>query len=594
MASQAAVVQMKASVPARPRRALALAVAGGLALSGSAAAAQPFVTKIIDDAPGSAECVDPLGLANPSPDVNNMPQAEVQIAVSNGGQLAAVAKDYRYGPIDDTTYNARVWNALYLSDDAGQSWRNQLFEESNPNIGITGVTGTDFGQQPGQAIRLSLETDPVAEFDRDGNLYTCALAYDRDPSGQLPSSPSAIAVSRLTPEGRVVPGTSHLLGLEADPQLFNDKNWLAVDRTEPVESTVVVASWRLFTYGDAPPAVEGGYVAVSADGAASFGSPIRLPIPLDTAPWSQFYQPLLGPDPETGRKTLYVVFRTIRDDQSLAMHLIKADIDGLAPGTSALHEHLANPQSWSYLPDRISGEHAFGSAGLGGAFRFDSYFMPAHDLATGMLYAVTHAFDDTTLLPRVVVVRSADGGVGWTSPRQVSPCEAGYQIMPTLAVHSGTVSVVWYDTRHDPAFAWLSPIRGLDVYYADLDAELGVERVLRLTPETQRADHPVFTQRSALATSLSERRLMPHDWAPPGVPRPHDQVPGGLCSAATPDGCVPYGFIGDYIGLAADGHYAYAAWCDLRDLVIDTDICAGHSCNGRRNQNIYFARIAKD
>ena len=55
-----------------------------------------------------------------------------------------------------------------------------------------------------------------------------------------------------------------------------------------------------------------------------------------------------------------------------------------------------------------------------------------------------------------------------------------------------------------------------------------------------------------------------------------------------------YGFIGDYIGLAADARFAYAAWCDLRDLVHDADVCDGHSCNGRRNQNIYFARIPKD
>ncbi len=54
-----------------------------------------------------------------------------------------------------------------------------------------------------------------------------------------------------------------------------------------------------------------------------------------------------------------------------------------------------------------------------------------------------------------------------------------------------------------------------------------------------------------------------------------------------------YGFIGDYIGLAANREYAYAVWTDLRDLDLTDGVCAGHSCNGRRNQNVYFARIRK-
>ena len=67
-------------------------------------------------------------------------------------------------------------------------------------------------------------------------------------------------------------------------------------------------------------------------------------------------------------------------------------------------------------------------------------------------------------------------------------------------------------------------------------------------------------------------------------------------TALTTEDCTEerYGFIGDYIGLAADRNFAYAAWADLRDLVHDAGVCAGHSCNGRRNQNVYFARIPKN
>lgn len=561
-------------------------------------AAASFSTKITDDRPATAACTDPFSLPVPTADVNNQPQAEVSLAVSEDGRLAATAKDYRYSPIDDTTYNRRVWNGLYFSENSGESWRNLTFEDASPNTGISGVTTGAYGQAPGQRVRLTQQTDPVAEFDREGNLYTCAFAFEPDPPQQLAGpSAGAIVVSRWDASGRLVPGTTHFLGLEADGRLSNDKNWIAVDRTSATSETVVVASWRLFTYVDDPPAHEGGYIAVSADGAASFGDPIRLPIPLADAVDSQFYQPLLGPDPLTGRKTLYVFFTTNTEpNHAIAMHLIKADIAGLPLGTAALHAHLENPASWRYLPNRIAGLYAYGSDGFDGAFRFVSFFMPAIDRETGQLYAVADPFEPGSRLSRVIASRSSDGGTTWTPPRDVDAPGRGYQLMPTAAFHSGTLSVLWYDSRHDAEFAPLSLIRGIDVYYAELDAQLDPRRVLRLTPETQRADHPVFTRARPVESQLRRRRG-PHDFdlpqaAPP--PRLPAQQAEGL-SVSSQD-CVSerYGFIGDYIGLAADARFAYAAWCDLRDLVHDADVCDGHSCNGRRNQNIYFARIPKD
>jgi hypothetical protein len=158
--------------------------------------------------------------------------------------------------------------------------------------------------------------------------------------------------------------------------------------------------------------------------------------------------------------------------------------------------------------------------------------------------------------------------------------------MSTVAYHSGTVSVLWYDSRHDMEFAPFAVIRGIDVYYAELDQELQTRRILRLTPDTQQADHPVFTRarpQGSVASPLMQQEM----------PYPSRAFPDFI--AQTAEGCydMRYGFIGDYIGLAANRDYAYAVWTDLRDLHTTDGICAGHSCNGRRNQNIYFARITK-
>ncbi len=127
----------------------------------------------------------------------------------------------------------------------------------------------------------------------------------------------------------------------------------------------------------------------------------------------------------------------------------------------------------------------------------------------------------------------------------------------------------------------LGGVFGIDVYFAELDASLALRRVRRLTPSLQRANQPVFTQtRPAGVASAGE---LPHEAGPPGGVR-----------AAREQDCESdrYGFIGDYIGLAADADHAYAVWTDLRDLDPGSTVCTGHSCTGgNRNQNIYFARI---
>jgi hypothetical protein len=515
-----------------------------------------------------------------------MPQAEVWIDVSEDGRLAACAKDYRYGPINDTTYNARVWNGFYYSTNSGERWSNRLFHDSDPNRGIVGVTNGAYGMPAGDEIRLNHESDPVLAFDRDGNLYTCGLALDPEPE----SRPSAIVVSRRDRNGNL--RATRFIGLENDARLFNDKNWIAVDRSSPRESTIVVVSLNLFVSEEDPPTTPGLHIAVSADGAASFGLPARLPIPLQVALQSQYYQPLIGIDPVSGHKTLYVVWRTIDPDNDYAMrmHLIKADIDGLSPGTEALSTHLANDANWTYLPDRLTGLYAFGSAGRDGSFRFNTYFHPAFDHQTGYLIAVAHAFDLGSQGSRVIVTKSTDGGETWSSPRDIDNPGRGYQFMSTVAVHSGVVSVLWYDSRYDEAFAPFELIQGIDVFYAELTADLELIRVLRLTPNTQVADHPVFTrdrpQEEGSSSPVMQSEMVLSQRTEPGPMGP---------LAQTTENCQErrYGFIGDYLGIAANREFAYVVWTDLRDLNLADDICAGHSCNGRRNQNVYFARIRK-
>jgi len=546
----------------------------------------PAAVKVINDNPDASAWVDPYSLGPHSADVNNMPQGEVWIDVANDGRLVGCAKDYRYGPIDSTIYNKRVWSGLYLSNDGGNSWDNRMFLDSDPNQKLQVVTRASFGQQAGTEITFDHLSDPVVMTDRDGNIYTCGLPYQERPATPGLAEPSAISLARRDRDGNLVAGTIHYLGLEDDPTLFNDKNWIAVSRDAGVEQTVVVVAWRLFTGGLASTMPLGGYVAVSGDGAATISEPIRLPLTTQQAIPTQFYQPLIARNPTTKRKSIYVFLRNYHDESMFTvMDIFKADIEGLE-GTEALANHLSDPDNWLYLPTRIDGVFSYNSSGLGGGFRFSTFYMPTVDHETGYLYVASHAYNATTGGARVFVSRSTNGGRSWSDLKFID-YPGGYQFMPSIAVNNGTVSVLWYDSRHETNFTPNGIPQGLDVYYAELDTELEVQRILRLTPETQSAVHPVFTRPLSQSKTFS-------------VTGPHDRsnIPGQgpfLFELADKDSrdCDGYGFIGDYIGLAADESFAYAIWADLRDLDTETDICSGNDLQGKRNQNVYFARIRK-
>jgi hypothetical protein len=312
-----------------------------------------------------------------------------------------------------------------------------------------------------------------------------------------------------------------------------------------------------------------------------------LPVPDLQASESQFYQPLLGRDPSNGHRVLYVILRTQGAGNAIAMHVVKADIDGVS-GTSALESRLKDPGAWTFLPSRLAGLAAYGASGYDGTFRFGSFFMPALDPSTGRLFVVVHALDPVTLRAQVLISRSVDGALTWSTPSAIDNPGRGNQLMPAVAARGGRVFAVWYDSRNDAAFAPLSQIRGVDVYAAAMDDALNVQRVSRLTPEVQRADRPVFTRpRPAGASSATGER--PHDFDP------RASAPDTV-KAASNENCAieRYGFIGDYIGIAANAGEAWAAWTDLRDLTDSGDICAvGHSCAGNRNQSVHAVRIPR-
>jgi len=176
----------------------------------------------------------------------------------------------------------------------------------------------------------------------------------------------------------------------------------------------------------------------------------------------------------------------------------------------------------------------------------------------------------------VVVSRSKTDGATWEPP--VRPHSAfGHQIFPFIAAAGGKLSIAWYDSRSEPAFAPAGPVTGqcpsgattgalctgLDVFYAQ--ANTGAAGPLSFSPELR----------------VTSQSFNPNLYA--------------TIKAISP-------FVGDYIGMATTPTSAFIVWTDNRDINPTANAMEGDDAttdppdliNQRsRDSNIYFQKVLK-
>jgi hypothetical protein len=156
----------------------------------------------------------------------------------------------------------------------------------------------------------------------------------------------------------------------------------------------------------------------------------------------------------------------------------------------------------------------------------------------------------------VYVQRSTDGGSTWGAPVQANDDPGSrHQIFPTIDVSNGALHIAWYDFRNS-----VTPANeALDVYYA--------------SSNTTGVPYPAFSHNERVSDVSHNGNCL---------------MFGGGTAA----------FHGDYNELDAryDGanHIVHVAWADNRDVVpCDLDPAAGPPSNntGNRNQNIYADKL---
>lgn len=253
-------------------------------------------------------------------------------------------------------------------------------------------------------------TDPWVSFGADGTAYLASLSYDKNNASAI----STIVVSRSHDGGDTWTPPSVAV---VSPQtiLFNDKETITAD---PFVSGRAYLVWVAFD----PATGNHTLFSRTTDWGATWSPPVPLPISVTT----QAHQILVLPD-----GTLLDVFVRFGPNEVRAIR----STDGGA--------------TWSLASVKIGNFSGRGvvDPDTGSGIRTAEH-LPSAAIGPGGVLYVTWQQNELSS-SRVVVARSADGGLSWSTTTPISPGPAQVFI-PTVAVGSGgEVGVLYYDFRHD-------------------------------------------------------------------------------------------------------------------------------------------------
>jgi hypothetical protein len=411
--------------------------------------------------------------------VTTADQQEPSIAVdpTNPNNVLAAAKDWRAGP-------KQVWH--YRSTDGGRTWADghiDSFPSELPN-----------------------QSDPVVTFDSAGTAYMSVLGYN-----QNDFNIGGLFVARSSDAGAT--WQKPVLVSANSDQVFNDKEWIAVDRSgNPTTKGNLYATWTLFTKIN--PRKERGDIVLSrsTDGGVTFSG--RTVVSLPAQQNNQGSYPVAGPNGEV--YVLYYSGQGAADDGGDGAAIYRPTLQ--AASGDALYVAKSTDGGLTFPQVRRAASVSPPPNPLPGS-SFRMFVLPslAVDPHSGNLYATwnDYAGGDSD----VKLVASTDGGLTWSDPRRVNDDPASPhhdQFFPAAQVGSdGALNLLWLDRRDDPNNKKYVP------YYArSTDGGL------------------TFTRNSPVSRTASD-----------------------------PDIGFEGTLIGDYIALdlSPDGGTAYVAWPDTRN-----------------------------
>jgi len=443
-------------------------------------------------------------------------QNEPSVAVDprNSDVVVAGSNDYC---AEIGSGSGNQWPGYYRSTDGGANWRSSLVP-GYPN------DTSPLGSQSATKGSCASAGDPTQAFDGGGRLYYGFICFNR----AKPTNGS-IYVARYDEDGasyrfttRVERGTPSVAGL------FQDKINITADQ----RNGNVYVAWARFSGNTGNDVI---LFSRSTDGGQTYSKPTRIS---DGGASEQFADLAVGPD-----GAVYLTYRIYAGKKSSdAIALVKSTDAGRSFTRPRTVAAITGFESTDYGPDTC-GDGPFRCSLLNYA-RFSSLSAVAAD-AKGV-HVVWNGRNGTG--QSKVFVRNSSDGLSWTGPIvQLDATPTGHQFFPDIASDGSTLSVIFQDSRSDPAY---SPDRPMGNTAAGTSSGPVVDAVLA---------------RSSNGTTWTETL------ASAARSNPNFENRG---NARSP-------FFGDYnyVSAAPDGSF-FTVWTDTRDLVSFTDPRNGNQDEG--------------
>jgi hypothetical protein len=362
-------------------------------------------------------------------------QNEPTIAVdpSDADVVVAGSNDYCAAIV-----NNEVWAGYYRSEDGGTTWENSLVPgypddtseagEASPVHGTCGASG-----------------DPTQAFDADGNLFYGFICFNRSKpinggvyvarySDHGAHYDQTVLVKRGTPSGQFQAG------------LFQDKINLTTDQTDGDHAGNVYVAWSEY-HAFAP--TNAVLVSRSTNGGDSFSRPFRVtPQEQGTASFADL---AVGPD-----GTVYLTYLTYpsRARPTADVWLLSSTDGGVSFGDPVNVASVELFDSNQFAGATGTVDCGDGPFACESGFTFSRFFTNSAVAADETGVHVVWASELPSGQNQVFVRNSSDGGDTWDDdPITLDPQEAGHQWFPDVASADGTISVIFYDSRSDLAYA---------------------------------------------------------------------------------------------------------------------------------------------
>src|SRR5436309_3501848 len=366
-------------------------------------------------------------------------QNEPTVAVdpNNTSVIVAGANDYCAAMV-----NGDVWAGYYRSTDGGSSWQDSLAPGYPADTSAGGTASPAHGS-------CGASGDPSQGFDNAGRLFYAFICFNRGKPVN-----GGVYVARYTDDGGTYDRT--VLVKKGTPSahfsgsgLFQDKINLAVDQTAGPHSGNVYVAWSQYTGLAGNNAV---LLSRSTDHGLTFSQPIHVtPVAHGTA---SFADVAVGPD---GAVYVSAIDYPSTSNPSTEIWVAKSTDGGVTFGPAALVASIVQFDSSQYSGNGAS-DCGDGPFACPTGFTFSRFFSSSAVAADATGVHVVWAARTAEGGQSKVFVRNSPDGVSWPTPATtIDTVAAGHQWFPDIASSGGTISVVFYDSRADPAYSPARP-----------------------------------------------------------------------------------------------------------------------------------------